>query len=257
MTFRTTFRDIRSSRQIALIDLPCPKNARRIFAIVSTISIPTSAPIIMEASVDPQPPGSRLDADHPENGVLIPRRNTTMVRSARTDAENLANHGPEPHGARDPRRPMNAVFRPQVSSYHRGGRPAWDRRRDRLLHVDGASWKEPGRDCRRFTHRCCCRFHIHGDGRGGAARYGRAARAYGGIFVIRAMDRLVHHSVFDHRRFLASGGLDADAHARPGGAGGKGWVAAPSDLLQALLALVCLRIPGFCRSHCDLLAHDR
>src|SRR3954463_15495986 len=76
MTFRTTFRDTRSSRQIALIDLPCPKNARRIFAIVSTISIPTSAPIIMEASVDPQPPGSRLDADHPENGVLIPRRNT-------------------------------------------------------------------------------------------------------------------------------------------------------------------------------------
>src|SRR3954468_23584534 len=76
MTFRTTFRDTRSSRQIALIDLPCPKNARRIFAIVSTISIPTSAPRIMEASVDPQPPGSRLDADHPENGVLIPRRNT-------------------------------------------------------------------------------------------------------------------------------------------------------------------------------------
>ena len=30
----------------------------------------------MEASVDPQPPGSRLDADYPENGVLIPRRNT-------------------------------------------------------------------------------------------------------------------------------------------------------------------------------------
>src|SRR3954463_3964703 len=79
MTFRTTFRDTRSSRQIALIDLPCPKNARRIFAIVSTISIPTSAPIIMEASVDPQPPGSRLDADHPENGVLIPRRNTEFV----------------------------------------------------------------------------------------------------------------------------------------------------------------------------------
>jgi predicted metal-binding membrane protein len=50
----------------ALIDLPCPKNARRIFAIVSTTSIPTSASIIMEASVDPQPPGSRLDADHPD-----------------------------------------------------------------------------------------------------------------------------------------------------------------------------------------------
>src|SRR3954462_5594653 len=83
MTFRTTFRDTRSSRQIALIDLPCPKNARRIFAIVSTISIPTSAPIIMEASVDPQPPGSRLDADHPENGVLIPRRTTIDGRLLR------------------------------------------------------------------------------------------------------------------------------------------------------------------------------
>src|SRR3954462_5771767 len=78
MTFRTTFRDTRSSRQIALIDLPCPKNARRIFAIVSTISIPTSAPIIMEASVAPQPPGARLDADRPENGGLIPRRNTVF-----------------------------------------------------------------------------------------------------------------------------------------------------------------------------------
>jgi hypothetical protein len=33
------------------------KNARRIFAIVSTISIPISAPMIMEASVDPQPWG--------------------------------------------------------------------------------------------------------------------------------------------------------------------------------------------------------
>ena len=47
------------------------KNARRIFAIVSTISIPISAPMIMEASVDPQPwgpywmtdRGSRSDAD--------------------------------------------------------------------------------------------------------------------------------------------------------------------------------------------------
>ncbi len=32
----------------------------------------------MEASVDPQPPGSRLDADYPEHGVLIPRRNTSV-----------------------------------------------------------------------------------------------------------------------------------------------------------------------------------
>src|SRR5208282_4158584 len=76
MTFRTTFRDTLSSRQIALIGLPCTKNARRILAIVSTINIPTSAPMIMEATMDPQPPGSRLDADHPENGVLIPCRNT-------------------------------------------------------------------------------------------------------------------------------------------------------------------------------------
>jgi hypothetical protein len=30
----------------------------------------------MEATVDPPSPGSRLDADHPENGVLIPCRFT-------------------------------------------------------------------------------------------------------------------------------------------------------------------------------------
>ena len=30
----------------------------------------------MEASVDPMSPGSLLDADHPENGVLIPCRFT-------------------------------------------------------------------------------------------------------------------------------------------------------------------------------------
>jgi hypothetical protein len=34
---------------------------------------PNQAPMFfMEAIVDPKPPGSRLDADHPENGVLIP-----------------------------------------------------------------------------------------------------------------------------------------------------------------------------------------
>src|SRR4051812_38103179 len=31
---------------------------------------------LMEATVDPLPPGSRLDADHPENGGLIPCRIT-------------------------------------------------------------------------------------------------------------------------------------------------------------------------------------
>src|SRR5262249_34801783 len=35
---------------------------------------------LMEATVDPCP-GSRLDADHPENGVLIPRRNTSITES--------------------------------------------------------------------------------------------------------------------------------------------------------------------------------
>src|SRR5258708_27086578 len=76
MTFRTVFRETLSSRQIALIDFPCTKNARRIFAIVSTISIPISAPMNHGSHCGPAAPGSRLDADHPENGVLIPCRNT-------------------------------------------------------------------------------------------------------------------------------------------------------------------------------------
>src|SRR5208283_34661 len=53
------------------------KYARRTFAIVSTISIPHPAPISpMEAIVNPPSRGSRLDADHPQNGVLIPCRFT-------------------------------------------------------------------------------------------------------------------------------------------------------------------------------------
>src|SRR5215204_282235 len=71
MTFRTTFRDTLSSRQIALIDLPCTKNARRILAIVSTISIPISAPMIMEASVDPQPRGPDWMPITPKTGSLF------------------------------------------------------------------------------------------------------------------------------------------------------------------------------------------
>src|SRR5271163_2083594 len=71
MTFRTTFRETLRSRQIALIDLPCTKNARRIFAIVSTISIPTSASIIMEASVDPQPRGPDWMPITPKTGSLF------------------------------------------------------------------------------------------------------------------------------------------------------------------------------------------
>ena len=46
---------------------------RRIFAIVSTTNIPNLAPESpTEATVDPPSRGFRLDADHPENGVLIP-----------------------------------------------------------------------------------------------------------------------------------------------------------------------------------------
>ena len=77
ITLRTTFRDTRNSRQIALIGFFWAKYARRIFAIVSTTSIPNPAPMSpMEATVDPPSRGSRLDADHPENGVLIPCRFT-------------------------------------------------------------------------------------------------------------------------------------------------------------------------------------
>src|SRR3954447_9320008 len=76
-TLRTTFRDTRNSRQIALIGFSWTKSARRIFAMVSTISSPKPAPMsAMEATVDPPSPGSRLNADHPENGVLIPCRFT-------------------------------------------------------------------------------------------------------------------------------------------------------------------------------------
>jgi hypothetical protein len=68
----------RRLRQMALIALPCTKNARRIFAIVSTTTSQPRLPRIMEANVDPSIPGSRLDADHPEKGVLFACRFTAM-----------------------------------------------------------------------------------------------------------------------------------------------------------------------------------
>ena len=34
---------------------------------------------LMETNVDPMLPGSRLNADHPKNGVLIPRLITDMT----------------------------------------------------------------------------------------------------------------------------------------------------------------------------------
>src|SRR5205823_13419043 len=56
--------------------LPCLKNARRIFAIVSTTSIPTSASKNHGSQCGPSVPGSRLEADHPEKGVLFACRFT-------------------------------------------------------------------------------------------------------------------------------------------------------------------------------------
>src|SRR5262249_33695568 len=58
------------------MDLPCLKNARRIFAIVSTTSIPTSASKNHGSQCGPSVPGSRLEADHPEKGVLFACRFT-------------------------------------------------------------------------------------------------------------------------------------------------------------------------------------
>src|SRR5437660_12736529 len=51
--------------------LPCLKNARRIFAIVSTTSIPTSASKNHGSQCGPSVPGSRLEADHPEKGSFL------------------------------------------------------------------------------------------------------------------------------------------------------------------------------------------
>src|SRR5262249_59109390 len=61
------------------MDLPCLKNARRIFAIVSTTSIPTSASKNHGSQCGPSVPGSRLEADHPEKGVLFACRFTPSI----------------------------------------------------------------------------------------------------------------------------------------------------------------------------------
>jgi hypothetical protein len=53
-TFRTTFREIRISRQIALIVFPWTKYARRIFATVSTTNIPIKAPVNKGSHREPQ-----------------------------------------------------------------------------------------------------------------------------------------------------------------------------------------------------------
>src|SRR5580704_17116014 len=93
MTFRTTFRETLSSQQIALIDLPCTKNVRRIFAIVSTISIPTSASIIMEASVDPQPRGPDWMPITPKTGSLFHAETHTGTEPGRSGMAGLVARG--------------------------------------------------------------------------------------------------------------------------------------------------------------------
>src|SRR5277367_246741 len=60
------------SRQIALIDFFWTKYARRIFAIVSTTSIPARPPCPPWKPLWIRHQGvSRLDADHPLNGVPL------------------------------------------------------------------------------------------------------------------------------------------------------------------------------------------
>src|SRR6202047_3687318 len=87
IALRTTLRDTRNSRQIVLIGLFWAKYARRFFTIVSTTSTPALPPVSpTEATVDPPSRGSRLDADHPENGVLIPCRSTVRLRPSSNEA---------------------------------------------------------------------------------------------------------------------------------------------------------------------------
>jgi hypothetical protein len=69
--------------------LPCTKYPRRIFAIVSTTSILNPAPVITGALWDPMPTGSRLDADHPLSGVLLPRRSTAATPEGRSALSKL------------------------------------------------------------------------------------------------------------------------------------------------------------------------
>jgi hypothetical protein len=71
ITLRTVLRETRNSRQIALIDFPCTKWARRIRAIVSTTNIPIWPSIITRANVNPIARGGRLDADYPAHGALF------------------------------------------------------------------------------------------------------------------------------------------------------------------------------------------
>src|SRR5438445_5166016 len=80
-TLRTVFRDTRRSRAISLIALPLRKYSRRIRPIVSTVSIPHYPRLIRRGQrITPHGRGATLDADTPDQGVKIARRNTDYVR---------------------------------------------------------------------------------------------------------------------------------------------------------------------------------
>ena len=72
---RTTLRDTRRSRAIALIAFPLACS-RRIRTTVSTTNIPISPPGKPGSPLHHQNEGSLLDADHPANGVPFARRST-------------------------------------------------------------------------------------------------------------------------------------------------------------------------------------
>ena len=119
-TFRTTFRDTLSSRQIALIGLPCTKNARRIFAIVSTISIPISAPMFMEASVDPQRWGPDWMPITPKRGPFcMPKLRIVGVVGFEQRIRDLVEGVPELADIMEPLLAARRVLREKFAKLHR------------------------------------------------------------------------------------------------------------------------------------------
>jgi hypothetical protein len=72
-----------------LIFLPWTKYARRTRPIVSTVIIPVSprSRITCRSASDRGVKGSVLDANHPSNGVNIPRRGTSSGRTIHSGAQ--------------------------------------------------------------------------------------------------------------------------------------------------------------------------
>src|SRR5271167_620848 len=79
MTFRTTFRETRKSRQIALIVIFREKYARRILAIVSTISISNSASQTTRRPVWTLIPGVPIGCRSPRKRGPYSMPNDTIV----------------------------------------------------------------------------------------------------------------------------------------------------------------------------------